>query len=141
VPAPASAGDASGVDWLRQVALLGGSDAAIRRTTAQRLIDALRQDRDLTTTGTLVRALVEQLSDAQIRGLSATGRYNTLVVLGTVSPEQWRQLPDQAATLRANLDALEKRARDGLVTIGQDTAREISKVRSKRRFRTLPAAA
>lgn len=72
----------------------------------------------------------EQRSDAQIRGLSATGRYNTLVVPGAVSPGQWRQLPDQAATLRAKLDALEKRARDGLVTIGQDTAREISKVRS-----------
>lgn len=128
-PADQSAGAPSGPDWLAQVEALAGSDAAVRRSTAQRLVNAIRADPDLTTTGPLIANLVDQLSDTQIRGLSATGRLNTLVVLGAVSTAQWRRTPAETSDLRANLDALKARADAGQVLIGADTAKAIDAIR------------
>jgi hypothetical protein len=106
---------------------IDSSDIQARRAATQRLMELARADAGRARV--LLGPLIDQVSEPQILGLSATGRLNTLSVLAEVPANTWAGNPSEAARLRASLDALERRRAAGAVVIGTTTDAVIRRIR------------
>ncbi len=116
-----------------RVPLLNESNSSVRTTTIQQLLTAVRDGGiPASEQVRVLQALVRLSDDQQIRGLSATGRFNLIYVLSELPWEQRRnEWRDLATELRNNILQLEQREARGEVAIGSQTRSWLNRLKQQ----------